>query len=75
MSLETAIELGFDNSREVPDEDDETIIRVWIRCSQCEALCINGVACHEIGCPNMTYECHGCSNKVARHQKYCEDCG
>lgn len=23
-----------------------------VECSQCEALCINGVACHEIGCPN-----------------------
>lgn len=22
------------------------------RCSQCEALVINGVACHERGCPN-----------------------
>lgn len=21
-------------------------------CSQCEALVINGIACHEIGCPN-----------------------
>ncbi len=23
-----------------------------VRCSQCEALVINGVACHEHGCPN-----------------------
>ena len=23
-----------------------------VRCSQCEALVINGVACHETGCPN-----------------------
>lgn len=22
------------------------------RCSQCQTLVINGVACHEIGCPN-----------------------
>lgn len=22
------------------------------RCSQCEALCISGLACHETGCPN-----------------------
>jgi hypothetical protein len=21
-------------------------------CSQCQALCIQGTACHEIGCPN-----------------------
>lgn len=24
-----------------------------ISCDQCEMLAINGVACHEIGCPNM----------------------
>ena len=23
-----------------------------VRCSQCEAVCINGIACHETGCPN-----------------------
>ena len=23
-----------------------------VRCSQCEAACINGVPCHETGCPN-----------------------
>ena len=25
---------------------------IRIACSQCEALVINGVACHETGCPN-----------------------
>jgi phage FluMu protein Com len=23
-----------------------------IRCTQCEALMINGIFCHELGCPN-----------------------
>lgn len=23
-----------------------------VRCSQCESLVINGIACHETGCPN-----------------------
>lgn len=37
---------GFDKSER--DENGE-----WrVRCSQCEALVINGVACHEAGCPN-----------------------
>jgi hypothetical protein len=27
-----------------------------VRCSQCEALVINGVACHEKGCPNQRKE-------------------
>lgn len=24
-----------------------------VRCSRCSALCINGVPCHEQGCPNQ----------------------
>jgi hypothetical protein len=37
---------GFDLSK-------YTGAKTWrVRCSQCEALCINGVACHERGCPN-----------------------
>jgi hypothetical protein len=27
--------------------------RARISCDSCEMLSINGVACHEIGCPNM----------------------
>ena len=30
-----------------------------VRCSQCEAMVINGVACHETGCPN-----------ARRHRRY-----
>jgi len=41
-------DLGFDDSEY--DEDDE---RWSVRCSQCEALVINGVPCHEHGCPNQ----------------------
>jgi hypothetical protein len=38
---------GFDRSEVVPFE------RSWrVRCSQCEALCINGIPTHERGCPN-----------------------
>ena len=39
--------LGFDLSYAIPFE------KAWkVRCSQCEALCINGVPCHETGCSN-----------------------
>lgn len=31
---------------------DRSEHRYRVRCSQCEALVINGVACHETGCPN-----------------------
>jgi hypothetical protein len=45
------------------------------RCSQCEVLVINGVACHETGCPHQTHECKGCDAIINnRHQMYCEDC-
>ena len=41
------VALGFDLSRAVPFERG-----VRVRCSQCEALCINGIPTHERGCPN-----------------------
>lgn len=45
--VETLRQMGFDLSEVVPFE------RRWlIRCSQCQALCINGQPCHETGCPN-----------------------
>lgn len=33
---------------------------VHVSCSQCEALVINGVACHERGCCNQPVECPEC---------------
>lgn len=46
-TLTELIMQGFDLSR--PNPSDNTI---RVRCSQCEALVINGVPCHETGCPN-----------------------
>jgi hypothetical protein len=38
---------GFDRSYAIPFKCE------WkARCSQCEALCINGIPTHEHGCPN-----------------------
>jgi hypothetical protein len=45
--LQSLRDRGFDDSTVVPFR------RAWIpRCSQCEALIINGTPCHEQGCPN-----------------------
>ena len=44
------------------------------RCSQCEACVINGVACHETGCPNATHECQGCNEVIPQSARYCADC-
>jgi hypothetical protein len=43
-------------------------------CSQCAAIVINGLACHETGCPNQTYDCKGCNALVTRRGAYCADC-
>lgn len=45
-----------------------------VRCSACEALVINDVACHETGCPNATHECEGCNELIPRRQRYCDEC-
>lgn len=39
---------GFDKTRFNRSSGTYTV-----RCSQCEAMVINGVACHEKGCPNQ----------------------
>lgn len=60
---------GFDQSRQ---RIGERVVAV--SCSQCEALVINGVACHERSCPNQTYNCKGCDATVSRSGAYCPDC-
>lgn len=40
---------GFDKSRVIGDH-------CKVGCSQCEALVIQGMACHEPGCPNINKE-------------------
>jgi hypothetical protein len=43
-------------------------------CNQCEVLVINGILCHETGCPNMTRECKGCNARISARHRYCDDC-
>lgn len=68
MTLERLQLLGFDKTDRIPFQYNH------VACSQCEALVINGVPTHEIGCPNVVRECHGCGELVLKHQKYCQDC-
>lgn len=60
---------GFDLSHPIPFEKGARA-----KCSQCEALVINGVACHETRCPNQSHECRGCNAIVAYANRYCEEC-
>ena len=50
------------------------------QCPQCEALMINGVYCHETGCPdkwrNTVAECKWCGTEfvpVEAHQFFCDE--
>lgn len=42
--------LGFDESRYNPVTQG-----FRVGCSQCQAACINGIPCHEQGCPNTQH--------------------
>lgn len=51
------------------------------RCDSCEVLMINGVRCHETGCPvawrEVKVECFECGSEFEReskHQRVCGDC-
>lgn len=59
--LQQLRDLGFDESTVVPFEG-----RWRVKCSQCEALSINGMPTHETGCPNA---------RKAKHREEEEDEG
>jgi hypothetical protein len=59
--------LGFDRSV-------RNGLSLTVGCSRCDALVINGVPCHELGCRNAMHECAGCNVYVPTSVKYCEDC-
>lgn len=47
------LDRGFDASYRLErDEYGRFTSAVRVRCSQCDALVINGIACHETGCPH-----------------------
>jgi hypothetical protein len=45
-----------------------------VSCDACAALVINGVPCHETGCPNAMHECNGCNALIPIRRRYCDDC-
>jgi len=68
MNLKNLRAMGFDKSEHIPFSRGYRV-----RCSQCEALCVNRHPTHERGCPNITYECKGCDARVER-PGYCPAC-
>lgn len=65
--LEAVRARGFDRSYQAGKY-------VSVRCTQCEALVIQGHPTHEAGCPNATHECRGCNAIIGARQTYCQDC-
>lgn len=55
--LEDVLSRGFDRSTRIGRDDNGRFCKgIRVRCSQCEAAVINGIACHERGCPNEPRE-------------------
>lgn len=68
MELNELRRRGFDRSRCLFGN------YLRLRCSQCEAVFLNGVPCHEFGCPNATGECTECGGIVPKHIRMCDEC-
>jgi hypothetical protein len=46
-----------------------------VSCDQCAALVINGMATHELGCPNQKGQCRECGGTAeSRHARLCKEC-
>lgn len=56
------------------DEEDSEDDSPQMSCDQCQMLSINGVACHETGCPNMSARWDAESGEWIKQRK-CFDCG
>ena len=59
-TLQSLRSRGFDLVYHVPFTK-----QYHVGCSQCEALAINGIACHETGCPNRPSACRECGQLYA----------
>lgn len=68
VRVENLIAMGFDRTEAAGGRT------IRPRCSQCEVLVIQNVACHEPGCRNEVHECHGCNAIVDRNVRYCAEC-
>jgi hypothetical protein len=62
---------GFDQTELVKVNGEP---RTRVRCSSCAVAIINGLACHETGCPNARHECAGCGALIGRSFRYCDEC-
>lgn len=69
MNLATLRAYGFNASKHIPFTK-----QYRVRCESCEALVVNGIPCHEAGCPEAKHKCRGCSELIPANQRFCESC-
>lgn len=67
VRLSSLIALGFDVSYLSGGNPVAT-------CQCCAAAVINGVPCHESGCPKAKHECRGCNTIIPANRRWCQDC-
>lgn len=75
MTLKQLIDYGFDTSEHFNDhthDDDQGYNKAG--CSQCQVMVINGIPCHETGCPNQTHECQECMTQIKKGRRICDEC-
>lgn len=70
MNLTHLHSLGFDRSA----KDRHSIRQLSVKCSQCEALVINGTPTHETRCPNTPVECRECGQLYTSRQEAAACC-
>jgi len=64
---------GFDASYPIGRDDDGRFTNlVRVRCSQCETMVINGIPCHETGCPHIVRDvtCSHCGDEYRSNQSH-----
>ena len=71
-NAEMLAQLSVVSGQTITPDQQEPSIRM--RCDQCQALMINGVFCHETGCPNSRSRYDVDSGEWIKQRK-CFDCG
>lgn len=75
LQLRALVDQGFDQSYLYGRDESGRFTRaVRVKCSQCTACTINGIPCHETGCPHQTRECDECGSTIPIRQRLCESC-
>jgi hypothetical protein len=72
MNLQKLEALGFDRSANTFGREN----LLSVACSQCQSMVVNGVPCHESGCPNerSEVECRECGTEFVQESRWDTTC-